>query len=180
MSEDTVTLRLSKRMRRLLISAFLLFHCGAMVTAPFPANRLRSTIYPPFEAYLHLLYMENYWAFFAPGPLFGRMVSYQLQTIGGRTITVPITARIDKRDPNFFRISALFDKTAKDFPDYVRSYALHICKLSRPLAPVKIRFVARKPKLVTEALYRSGRRPFEDDFVEKEELDWIQCPTEAP
>lgn len=179
-SDDAFTLHLSKRAKRVLVSLFLVFHCTAMMTAPFPINRLRNYIYPPFEAYLHLLYMENYWAFFAPGPLFGRVVSYRLETVDGRTITAPITARIDKRDPNFFRLSGIFDKTSKAYPDYVRSYALHICALSKKLSPKRVQFLSREPKLITEALYRVGRRPSEDDFGKVVELDWIDCSGKMP
>ena len=174
--DDQFTIHISKRVKRLLVSAFLLFHCGAMMSAPFPQNRIRNSIYPPFEAYLHLLYMENYWQFFAPGPLFGRRVSYELEVIGGRTVEVALTDKIDKDDPNFFRISAIFDKTTKDFPDYVHSYALHVCKMSKQDRPVRVRFISRKQKFLTEALYRVGRRPSEADFTETDELDWIACP----
>lgn len=163
-----------RRLGYLFGSIFLFWHTAATFLGPWPDSYLKRQFYPPFRSYLTLFFAENWWAFFAPGALFGLMTEYEIETPDG-IITAPLTMALSKSDPNYFRLAAMFDRTTTSYGDYVRSYGRYLCVRHRQEHPQRIRFLTYTQKQLPMMLYLSGRRPREKDFLKPAQLDWMSC-----
>lgn len=86
---------------RLVISAFLLFHLGAVLLAPNPASYLGQSLAFVYRPYTNFLGLAHTWGFFAPEPVSPPMyIDYVAEKKNGP----PISGRFPlEQNPYFFR-----------------------------------------------------------------------------
>lgn len=170
------TRRYRRRVGYVVGSVFLLWHTTAILLGPWPASYWRAQVYAPFQNYLTLFFGENMWAFFAPGAIFGQLVRYEVETPSG-SFSGDLTRNLPHRDPNYFRMTAMWDKASSNYAGYERSYARHLCAALAHLQPTKLRFVGFSLKSLPPRLYLEGRRPLDDDMLKRSERPWYDCST---
>ena len=163
-----------RRLGYLFGSIFLFWHTTAVLMGPWPDSYLKRQFYAPFQGYLTLFFGENWWAFFAPGALFGLTAEYEVQTPNG-LISGPLTLALKKSDPNYFRLASMWDRTTTHYSDYVRSYGRYVCLRLKKEHPDQVRFITKAQKQLPMMLYLSGRRPREKEFLNTVELPWMKC-----
>jgi hypothetical protein len=158
-----------------LASAFLLWHCAAMVVAPAPGSYALSKIFPAFWPYLSALHLYNEWSFFAPHPDRGRMLLYTIETADGQSRTYPLTAALQRSDPAFSRYTTLYTEIARQDSPFYEAAADYLCRRHRDIAPVRLTFLVRHQLLLTPDDYKAGKRPLDDEFLEDERLEPVPC-----
>jgi hypothetical protein len=158
-----------------LASAFLVWHCAAMVAAPMPGSYTLGKIFPAFWPYLSTLDLYNEWSFFAPRPDQGRMLLYTIEGSDGERRTYPLTAALKRSDPAFLRYTTLYTEIARKDSPYYEAAADYLCRRHRGMKPVRLTFLVRHQLLLTPDDYKAGKRPLDDAFLEDEKFDPVSC-----
>ncbi|RYZ97412.1 MAG: hypothetical protein EOP11_22065 [Proteobacteria bacterium] len=86
---------------RLIVSLGLIFHLGAVFTAPNPSSYLTTALGFVYRPYTNYLGLAHTWGFFAPEPMAPPMfIDYIIDRKGGGQISGRFP---DEKDPFFFR-----------------------------------------------------------------------------
>lgn len=118
-----------------MVSAWLIFHIAAIITAPAsvsPSSSLAQRSWELFRPYLQVLYLNHGYHFFAPEPAQSTLVSWTAHLPGGGQVT----GRFPHRDiqprllyHRHFMLTEFFN-FAPDDPErpWYRTYATHLAR----------------------------------------------------
>lgn len=154
--------------------AFLVWHGVAILLAPYPESDIRNRLYPFFEPYLRLAYLDHRWNFFAPRPDGGRIVRYRVVHVDGTTEELPLTEALHRASPTYFRWYRLFDLVATYESELTESGVGSLCRRHVDLLPRGIELVVLHQLAMSPELYLAGVRPRE--AVRWEVRPEMPCP----
>lgn len=165
----------------ILFSFFILWHAiGIAVVGPFSRSYLRDKLQVLYYDYLTTLHLNRSWPFYAPTPFRGSILSYETVTATGEKKAYPLTQARDKFDHAYFRYTNFYAYLFQD-PKYTKqrgyddSVARFLCQQHQEQNVASITFILHKQKFFSYIDYRNGRRPLDEQFLEKEVFGPYPC-----
>lgn len=154
---------------------FGLWHAAAVAIAPYPDSEIRRVLYPLFEPYLRLGYLDHRWTFFGPRPDAGRLVRYEVLLDDGVVRELTLSEAVEWGTPGWFRWLRLFDRVSAGDLALQRSGAAYLCRRHADLQPRAIRFVVVHQLTPTPELYLAGVRPTDPEALDRQPGEPIPC-----
>jgi hypothetical protein len=167
--------------RDVAASCALIWITYAMIWAPFPASYLKIKLSPMvLTKYRKLLHLTGDWDYFAPDPLFGRVVTYRIRTRTGEVLDFDLSQSIERSDPNYLRMERMFDSVTgvrgTRPSGYAQNFADYLCRQHAAVGPASLQFRSGVQRPLSVEDYRRGHRRFDGDHIVPIELDWLSCP----
>ena len=111
-----------------LMSAFIAWHCLAMVIGPAPKSYIADTARAIFRPYLELFGFNNPWDFYAPRIGYGHQFHYVIEDTVGKSHDFSPTDELSWFHPSFWWFRAWYE-TIGDFPGLLGpSFVKLVCK----------------------------------------------------
>jgi hypothetical protein len=145
-----------------------------ILLGPAPGSYLKSLVDPYTLPYLRLLNLDNRWAFFAPNPGRGRLVSVRYGWNDGTVRTAELTRALDRWHPAYLRYTSLLSDIHDGRPGYVESAAHHLCRLYPQARTVQFVIELQLAPSAEEVV--GGLSPLDERFLEREDLAPVDCP----
>ena len=157
--------------------ALAAWQAGAILLGPAPGSYLKSQIDPWTLPYRQFLNLDNRWAFFAPDPAAGRIVSVRYRWNDGSERSAELTRALQWSHPAYLRYSSLLTEVVRPGSLAARSAAQHLCRLY-PQA-LELHFVVERQIAPGADEVSAGASPLDERFLEVSESDpWTCEPTE--
>lgn len=163
---------------RLVVSAFLLFHLGAVLLAPNQASYLTQSLSFLYRPYTNLLGLAHSWGFFAPEPVSPPMyIDYVIQKKGAPEVSGRFPP---EQNPYFFRDRHNRRMSLSKFilandSNTKNMFVRHLCLQEKDVLNIKLwRVVATQPSL---SMVQAGEKKMTDPVDFKiEVLGTYYCP----
>ena len=174
----------SQRTRKLglgLLSLFIVWHViGIAIVGPYNSSYLHNKLLAVYDGYLSLFHLNHPWPFYAPNPFKGSILNYETINATGETQTYPLSHARGKYSHAYFRYTnfyAYLFQTPKYSKKrgYDTSVARYLCAQHHDEAIRAINFVLLKQKRFTYIDYRNGKRPLDEEFLDKEVYGPYPC-----
>jgi hypothetical protein len=157
-----------------LVSLWLVFHVAAIIIAPAavePASQLTRDVCRLFLPYLHALYLDHGYHFFAPEPAESTLLAYVAEREDGTVIRGRIPDRTTRPRLLYHRYFMLTEHM-NDAPEEVEelwheSYAEHI---ARSNGASRVTLIQQTHKLSTVERVRNGGRLDDPECYDEREL----------
>lgn len=173
----------SRRIRMIglvLMSLFIIWHTIAIaIVGPFGQSYLRGNFLTIYQDYLSLFQLNRSWSFYS-SPSIGSILSYEVNTATGETLIFPLTNKKQKFDHAYFRYTNFYvylfhNPVGSKNRGYDKSVARYLCAQHEGIDAAEIRFILQLQKLFTYKDYRNGKRPLDEEFLEKKIFGPYRC-----
>jgi hypothetical protein len=158
--------------------ALAAWQAAALLLGPAPGSHLKAALDVVTLPYRQLLNLDNRWAFFAPDPAAGRLVSVRYFWRDGTERTAQLTRALDWAHPAYLRYSSLLGEVARPDSVAAASAARHLCRLY-PEA-VGLRFIVERQIAPGAGEVAAGASPLEPRFLETSESGTWRCEGQEP
>jgi len=166
-----------RRVLHLAGLALAAWQAGAILLGPAPGSYLKSQIDSWTLPYRQFLNLDNRWAFFAPDPAAGRIVSVRYRWRDGSERSAELTRALHWPHPAYLRYSSLLTEVARPRSRAARSTAQHLCRLY-PDA-MELRFVVERQIAPGADDVAAGASPLDERYLQVSESEpWACGPTE--
>ena len=165
-----------RRVLHLAGLALVAWQAGAILLGPAPGSHLKAAIDPWTLPYRQLLNLDNRWAFFAPDPAAGRIVSVRYRWRDGTEGAADLTRALERAHPAYLRYSSLLAEVARPGSAAAEGAARHLCRLY-PQA-LELRFVVERQIAPSAGEVAAGASPLDERFLELSESDPWACGQE--
>ena len=166
----------SKRARSVgffLLSVFIIWHAiGIAMLGPFGKSYLRDGLMNIYQNYLTVFHLDRSWPFYAPNPFLGSILSYETLSTSGETKSYPLTQSREKFDHSYFRYTNFYaylfgHVEYSKYRGYDKSVARYLCSQHKGSDITSINFILLNQMTFTYEDYRNGKRPLDEEFLEK-------------
>ena len=161
--------------RFLAASIFLTYHTLAICLAPAPDSYLRRKVAPFFEPYLKIFHLNNNWGYFAPDPASGILMRYRIEDEDGKMHVFKLTENLKRSDPDFMRMTSLFNKMPGMSPAYLQGIASYLCGRNSAIKPVRLQFMEGHQVRLSPWAWFRGKRPMDDEYMRLKLREWRMC-----
>jgi hypothetical protein len=170
-----------RRILRVALNAWIVFHVAAIVIAPAavrPASDLVEAGWSIFQPYLQVLDLNHGYHFFAPEPEDSTLLAFEAERADGTVIR----GRIPNREivprllyhRHFMLTEQMKDAPAELQEEWVGSYAEHLC---RKYGAARVKLTGQIHRLPTTEMVRQGVRLDDPSSYDDEELGVFECKT---
>ena len=153
--------------------ALAAWQAAAILLGPAPGSHLKASLDPWTLPWRQALNLDNRWAFFAPDPAAGRIVSVRYRWRDGQDRTAQLTRALHWPHPAFLRYSSLLTEVSRPGSPAAASAARHLCRLY-PDA-VELRFVVERQVAPGADDVAAGASPMDERFLERSESEPFAC-----
>ena len=174
----------SQRMRSvglIILSVFIIWHAVAIViVGPFGRSSLRDGLMNVYQDYLTVFHLDRSWPFYAPNPFLGSILNYETLSASGETHAYPLTQAREKFDHSYFRYTNFYAYLFGDVEyskqrGYDKSVARYLCSQHKGSDIISINFILLNQTTFTNEDYRNGKRPLDEEFLEKAVFGPYSC-----
>jgi len=170
----------SKQARRRLaytaMSALVAWHTLAMAVAPSPDSAITRSARALFHPYLTLFGLESEWGFFAPNVPTGFKFQYIVEDVAGKRQTFVPRDSLSVFHPAWI----WFQDRYKLVMDYHKIFGAatvtSLCEKHAALNPLAITLIGINQKKFLSVDWLNGKRPFDPEFVDVNQLEPARCP----
>jgi hypothetical protein len=163
------------------LSAFIIWHAvGISVVGPFSKSHLHDGLMNIYQHYLAVFHLDRSWPFYAPDPFLGSILKYETISTTGEINTYPLTQARKKFDHAYFRYTNFYAYLFSDL-EYTRkrgydySVVRYLCNQHKGGDIKAIRFVLFSQKQFTPEDYKLGKRPLDEEFMQKRVIGPYPC-----
>lgn len=153
--------------------ALAAWHAAAILLGPAPGSYLKAQIDPWTLPYLRLLNLDNRWAFFAPDPAAGLIVSVRYRWADGSLREAQLTRALERSHPAYLRYSSLLSAIARPSQGVAASAARHLCHLYTEATALQ--FVVERQTAPGADEVAAGASPLEPRFLVSSESEPYVC-----
>ena len=178
----------SKRARSagfIILSVFIIWHAiGITIIGPFSKSYLRNGLMNVYQDYLAIFHLDRSWPFYAPNPFLGSILSYETVSATGEIKTYPLTQSRQKFDHSYFRYTNFYAYLFSDAEyskqrGYDKSVARYLCNQHLEGDITSINFVLLNQTTFTYKDYQKGKRPLDEEYLEKTVFGPYSCARTA-
>jgi hypothetical protein len=170
-----------RRLRRRILSVWLVFHVAAIIIAPAavaPSSDLIRNAWRLFQPYLEVLYLDHGYRFFAPEPTESTLLAFVAQRDDGAIVRGRIPDRATGPRLLYHRYFMLTEHM-NDAPEEFRSlwhesYAHH---LGRQYGATRVTLIQQTHMLPTMERVRGGGHLTDPESYEEQPLGTFRCET---
>jgi len=170
------SLQVRRRLIYAAMSLLVVWHTFAMVIVTSPDSAIVQSARAIVGPYVTLLRLDNNWGFFAPEVGLGEQFRYIVEDAAGTQHTFAPGAQLNRFLPSHIWFLDRYRNIMEDVDIYGDVVAAQLCRDHASLRPVSITFLEVEQKDFTAADWRSGKRPFDPEFLEVKTLKTIPCP----
>lgn len=156
-------------------SAFLIWHCCAMIVAPAPASDLRALAQRLQKPYLALFRLDNTWSFFAPEVPAGTFLRYVVEDSGGTSHAFDPISMLSGLSPSYIWYASWFDEVVNKPELFAEGAGKFLCREHASLHPLTVTLIGirQKPFLPKDQL--AGLHPLDPAFLSATPLKQVTC-----
>jgi len=168
-----------------ILSVFIIWHAiGITIIGPFSKSYLRDGLMNIYQDYLAVFQLDRSWPFYAPNPFLGSILSYETVSASGETKAYPLTQAREKFNHAYFRYTNFYAYLFSDAEyskqrGYDKSVARYLCDQHKEDDISSINFVLLNQTTFTHEDYRNGKRPLDEEFLEKTVYGPYSCTQSA-
>lgn len=168
--------RLRMRLAYTAMSLLLVWHTLAMVVAPAPGSALTQPARLLLHPYLTLFNLESAWGFFAPDIPEGFKFQYIVEDAAGSRHAFVPADELSVLLPTRLWFLDRYKTVMENAEGYAAATVAALCQQHAALDPVAVTLIGFEQKKFLYSDWQSGKRPFDPEFVETNELKPIRCP----
>lgn len=164
-----------RRLLWLAGAAWAVWQALALLLGPAPDSYLKRQLDPYTLPYLRFFNLDNHWAFFAPNPGRGQLVSARYTWVDGRQTEVELTRALHRGHQAYLRYTSLFADLRENRPTYLQSAAHYLCRQYPQVRQVQ--FLLDWQTAPGADDIKVGKTPLDPEFLTRQALDPIDCPS---
>jgi len=163
------------------MSVFVCWHAvGIAMVGPYANSNLRDGLMNVYARYLAVIHLDRSWSFYAPNPFLGSILSYETLSAAGETKAYPLTQARAQFDHAYFRYTNFYAYLFSDAEyskrrGYDLSVARYLCSQHPGGDVISINFILLNQTTFTDQDYRNGKRPLDDEFLQKKVFGPYRC-----
>ena len=157
----------------LILSVFIIWHAiGITIIGPFSKSYMRDGLMNVYQDYLAVFHLDKSWPFYAPNPFLGSILSYETVSAIGENQVHPLTQSRERYDHSYFRYTNFYAYLFSDVEyskqrGYDKSVVRYLCNQHKGTDITSINFILLNQTTFTYEDYQKGKRPLDEEFLEK-------------